>query len=235
MHHRHPRRLVRTRNAVLILHLFLIDRTEASLFRPALVKESAVTPPERVGAADVQRRVVDKVEVTDGRRRRGDVREGFVEVLCGTWRRKAESAEGMRHSDTWRRGGFTRFRLAGKVAGAVIARDDPLKVLRHAEKLQYSRGVLQAGEEHPSTLRSGSKPKKRPRVSTYEDIGIGEGPHVTLFPVDVREQSLQFGVDRQDRLERQARVAVLVVVERVDLVMPDQSPNREAVLLVVAA
>lgn len=43
---------------------------------------------------------------------------------------------------------------------------------------------------------------------------------MTLFPIDTGEQMLQFGVDFEDRLERQTRVAMLVVIERVDLVMP---------------
>ena len=55
---------------------------ESSLFAPALVKQDAVSPAEGVGASDVERRVVDKVQIRDGRWRGRNMREGFVEECC---------------------------------------------------------------------------------------------------------------------------------------------------------
>lgn len=70
-------------------------------------------------------------------------------------------------------------------------------------------------------------------MGTHKDVGVGECPDVTLLPIDTGEQMLQFGVDFEDRLERQTGVAVLVVIERVDLVMPHESADRESILFVV--
>lgn len=50
--------------------------------RPRQTRRSA--PPERVCAADVERRVVDEVEGGGGRRRGGDVLEGVEEEGCAT-------------------------------------------------------------------------------------------------------------------------------------------------------
>lgn len=77
---------------------------EASLFAPALVKEDAVTPAEGVGASDVERRVVDKVQIRDGRWRRRDVREGFIEECCV--REKNQKQRGQRKLED--KGGVVR-------------------------------------------------------------------------------------------------------------------------------
>lgn len=60
----------------------LVEPSQADLLAPALVVQDAVAPVQRVRAADVERRVVDKVEGRDGRGRGGDVRDGFVEECC---------------------------------------------------------------------------------------------------------------------------------------------------------
>jgi hypothetical protein len=54
---------------------------------------------------------------------------------------------------------------------------------------------------------------------------------VTLLSVDVSQQLLQSRIDFENGFEGKSLVAVLVVVERVDLVMPHESSNRQAVSL----
>lgn len=102
-----------------------------------------MTPTESAGAANIQRRVVDKVEVGNRRRWRRDVRESFVEKGCrGTWGREW-SAQTLLSIASAK--GHTRFGLAGKVAGAVIARNDSLEILGDAEELEDPRRVLSDG------------------------------------------------------------------------------------------
>lgn len=73
---RRPRRRRRPR--------YLVQSPKPAFLRAALVKQDAVPPPERVCAADVERRVVDEVEGGGGRRRGGDVLEGVEEEGCAT-------------------------------------------------------------------------------------------------------------------------------------------------------
>lgn len=87
--------------------------------------------------------------------------------------------------------------------------------------------------ERAGTSSAKARELMRCKVGTHKDVGVGQRPDMTLFPIDTGEQMLQFGVDFEDRLEWQTRVAVLVVVERVDLVMPHESADRESVLFVV--
>lgn len=77
---------------------------ESSLFAPALVKQDAVSPAEGVGASDVERRVVDKVQIRDGRWRGRDMREGFVEECCVC----EKSETGGQRKSVGKEGGRTR-------------------------------------------------------------------------------------------------------------------------------
>jgi len=56
---------------------------------------------------------------------------------------------------------------------------------------------------------------------------------MALLAVDVAQQPPQLRVVLEDLVERERRVAVLVVIKRVDGVVAHESPDREAVLAVV--
>jgi hypothetical protein len=208
---------------------------ESSLFAPALVKQDAVSPAEGVGASDVEGRVVDKVQIRDGRWRGRDVRESFVEECC-VCKRESAGAGRQGRSGPKRRGE----RETNPIRACKKSRRRHSHMIRHPQRNARFLAIgvpawrAFSGKQIVGTSSAQSAAElERCKGKTHKDVGVGQRPDMTLFPVDTGEQMLQFGVDFEDRLERQTGVAVLVVIERVDLVMPHESADRESVLFVV--
>lgn len=98
-------------------------------------------------------------------------------------------------------------RLADDALGRVVAECDALEHVLDPEQLQ-----------HPARM---------------VDVGVREAPQPDLAPVKVLEQPPQLRLGREHALERQGVVDLLVVLDRVDLVVPHEPFDREPVLLVV--